>query len=228
MAESQTTMLEREMFTEAAAARFLQMSQSTLHYWLDGGVRRGKQYRPVVRIEATRSRTVTWAEFVESGLLRQYRSTHNVPMPELRATIDFLREEYGVPYPLAHYQPFVGEGRRLLLQAQEAAKLPADFCLVAVASDQLVLTPASSEFFDRVEWDNDQAVAWRPHGDLNSPVRMNPRMRFGLPAVGGIKTATVREHLDSGETEDEIASAFGLSEQDVRWAAAYETSVHAA
>lgn len=228
MTESTTTVLDREMFTEAAAARFLQMSPSSLHYWLEGGTQRGKKYRPVVRVESAGNRTVTWAEFVELGLLRQYRSTHRVPLPELRATIDFLRKEFGVPYPLAHYQPFVGEGRKLLLQAQEKANLPGDYCLVAVASDQLLLTPASSAFFDRVEWDDDLAVAWKPHEDRNSPVRMNPRMRFGLPAVGGVQTATVWEHLNSGEGPDEIADAFGLSEQDVRWAAAYETSVHAA
>ena len=216
------------MFTEAAAARFLQMPQSTLHYWLEGGVRRGKTYRPVVRTMPTGGRTVTWAEFVESGLLRQYRSTHSVPLPELRQTIDFLRGEFGVAYPLATCRPFVGEGRKLLYEAQQAAKLPAEFALVAVASGQLVLTPASSAFFDRVEWDEDLPVAWKPHDDPASPVRMNPRQRFGLPAVGGVKTITIWEHLDSGEAPDEVADAFGLSEQEVRWAAAYENSSHAA
>ena len=57
---------------------------------------------------------------------------------------------------------------------------------------------------------------------------MNPRMRFGLPSVAGIKTATVWEHLQSGESEAEIAADFGMSERDVRWAAAYENSAHAA
>jgi uncharacterized protein (DUF433 family) len=53
-------------------------------------------------------------------------------------------------------------------------------------------------------------------------------MRFGLPSVAGIKTATVWEHLQSGESEAEIAADFGMSERDVRWAAAYENSAHAA
>jgi uncharacterized protein (DUF433 family) len=222
------TVLEREMFTEAAAARFLQMSQSTMHYWLEGGVRRHKTYPPVVRIEATGNRNVTWAEFVELGLLRQYRSIHNVPLQELRATIDILRQELGVAYPLANAQPFVGEGRKLLRHAQEEAKLPADFCLVAVASGQLLLTPSTSAFFDRVEWSEEFAVAWKPHNDPASPVRMNPRMRFGLPAVQGIKTITIWEHLRSGESSEEVAEAFGLPEREVLWAEAYEISVLAA
>src|SRR4051794_12788593 len=147
--------LDRELYTEAEGARLLRVAQSTLHYWLEGGERRGRQYRPVIRTEAKDSRTITWAEFVEAGLLRQYRRDHRVPMPELRAFIDLLRERYGVPYPLAHHRPFVGEGRRLLLEAQAEAGLGADFCLVAVVQDQLVLTPASQSFVDRVVWEDD-------------------------------------------------------------------------
>ena len=63
-------MLDREMYSEAEAARLLGVAQSTLNYWLEGGVRRGKSYRPIIRTEATGGRSpVTWAEFVEAGLL---------------------------------------------------------------------------------------------------------------------------------------------------------------
>lgn len=63
---------------------------------------------------------VTWAEFVEAALLREYRRTHNVPMAELRAFIDKLRDRYGVPYPLATSTPFVMD-RQLVRDAQDEA-----------------------------------------------------------------------------------------------------------
>jgi len=72
--------LEREMYTESGAARLLRVAPATLHYWLEGGTRRNKTYKPIIREQATGSRTVTCAEFVEAGLLRQYRRQHNVPM----------------------------------------------------------------------------------------------------------------------------------------------------
>jgi len=97
--------LDREMYAEAEAARLLRVPQQTLHYWLEGGERRGKLYRPVLRVEPRGTRQVTWAEFVEAALLREYRRTHSAPMNELRNFIDRLREHYGVPYPLAHHQP---------------------------------------------------------------------------------------------------------------------------
>ena len=81
------------MFTEAEAARLLRVPQRTLNYWLEGGEVRGRVYRPVIRTEPRgRHAAVTWAEFVEAGLLREYRQTHRIPMAELRAFIDQVRQ----------------------------------------------------------------------------------------------------------------------------------------
>jgi len=222
------TVLEREMFSEAAAARLLHLSQSTLHYWLEGGERRKRLYQPILRVEPNGRRDVTWGEFVEAGLLRQYRREHGVPMAELRTVIDILREQLSTPYPLATSRPFVGPGRRLLLDSQEEAGLAGEFWLVAVAGGQPVLTPPSEAYFARVEWEEDIAAAWRPHSEPGSPVRMRPDVRFGLPAVGGIKTEVVWEHLEADESFDEVAEEFDLTTYDVRWAHAYETALRAA
>jgi uncharacterized protein (DUF433 family) len=222
------TALDREMFSEAEAARLLQVAQSTLHYWLEGGVRRGKTYKPVIRVEPLGDRSaVTWAEFIEAGLLREYRRRHNVPMAELRAFIDLLRARYSVPYPLAHRRPFIAD-RKLLLEAQTTAGLDADFCLVAVVSGQLILTPPSQSFVERVTWTGDVAASWRPHDDPKSPVRMEPDVRFGRPAVRGVSTEVLWEHTEAGEDVGEVAEGFDLSADDVHWALAYETSLRAA
>jgi uncharacterized protein (DUF433 family) len=219
------SVLNKEMFTEAEAARLLRLHQATLHYWLEGREMRGKFYKPIIRIEPTGSRSVTWAEFVEAGLLRGYRS-HKVPMAELRAFIDQLRQDYGVPYPLAHEEPFVS-GRQLVLRAQEQAGLDGEFCLVAFANKQLILTAPGVAFFERVQWENDIAARWRPHDDPDSPVVMAPDIRFGRPSIGGISTDVIWEHAEAGEDVSEIAAAFDLDEHQVLWAVSYETSVRA-
>src|SRR5450755_836832 len=103
-----------------------------------------------------------------------------VPMLELRLFIDRLRDGLGIPYPLAHAQPFVGDGRQLVWDAQEAIGPEADFCLVAEVRGQLVLTGPSEAFFSRVRWDSaGVATAWRPASDPDSPVRIDPELRFG-------------------------------------------------
>ena len=221
------SVLDREMYSEAEASRLLRVAQSTLHYWLEGGVRRGRRYPPVIRAEPRDSRVVTWAEFIEAALLRQYRREHGVPMAELRAFIDTLREQFQVPYPLAHHTPFIATGRQLVLEAQEEAGLAPDFCLVAVVRNQLVLTSPSQEFVDRVTWDQEIAAAWRPHSDPDSPVRMAPLQRFGRPSIKGISTEVVWEHAEVGDAVMETADAFGLTPREVRWALAYENSLRA-
>lgn len=94
--------LDREMYSKAEAARLLRVAPSTLHYWLEGGERRGRSNLPILRVEATGSRSVTWAEFIEAAFLRECRRSHRVPMAELRGFIDRL-DHFGVPYPLAHH-----------------------------------------------------------------------------------------------------------------------------
>ena len=219
------TILDREMYTEAAAARLLRVAPSTLHWWLEG---RPPRYRPVIRVEPTNSRNVTWAEFVEAGLLRSYRREHDVPLKELREFIDRLREEFQVPYPLADRRPYVGSGRRLLIDLQDRSHLDPEFCLVAIANGQTVLTAPGEEFFERVDWSGDQPAGWRPHEDPASPIRINPLVRFGMPAIGGISTEAIAGELDGGASLEEVAEDFGLDLDAVRWAQSYELSQHAA
>jgi uncharacterized protein (DUF433 family) len=221
--------LDREMYSEAEAARLLSVHQSTLHYWLEGGKFRDRTYPPVIRQTATGTRSVTWGEFVEAGLLRQYRRVHHVALAELREFIDIARSRFEVAFPLAHYQPFIGEGRRLLLDMQQKAGLGADYWLVAVAAGQPVLTQPAESYVHRVEWADDVAVAWRPHNDPASPVRMDPDVRFGLPAIRGIRTEALWEQVEStGAAFEDIATEFELTPDEVRWAYSYEVSARAA
>jgi len=112
-------------------------------------------------------------------------------MRGLRAFIDHLRDRYGVAYPLAHERPFVAD-RRLLQEAQDIANLDAEFCLVATVSGQLILTPPSQSFVERVTWADDLAVdgdpirirtlrsAWnRPSALVGRPYEASAQRRCG-------------------------------------------------
>jgi uncharacterized protein (DUF433 family) len=219
-----TAILDREMYTEARAARLLDVPAGTLHYWLEGGRQGGKTYKPVIRTEPKGSRYVTWAEFVEAGLLRQYRRDHNVPMWELRGFIDSLRRRLGVPYPLAHAAPFVASGRRLVWEAQDEVGLDGDLALVAEVGDQYVLSAAAADFFARVTWGDEVATRWRPDERSKSPVVIDPDVRFGDPTVDGISTAILWELAEGGEAEEDLAILYGLTLQQIRFALAYEAT----
>ena len=59
-------------------------------------------------------------------------------------------------------------------------------------------------------WDGDTAAEWRPHDDPKSPVRMNPDVRFGCPAIAGVSTEVLWEHDQAGESVEEIAAEFSM------------------
>jgi uncharacterized protein (DUF433 family) len=219
--------LDQELYSEAEAARLLRLAPSTLHWWLEGGERRGRSYRPVLRAEPTGSHAVRWAEFIEAGLLRQYRRVHQVPLPQLRRMIDILRDRWGA-HPLVHERPYVGPGRQLLVEAQDEAGVAPEYQLVALIGGQLLLLPPAESFVEKVEWDRDIPVRRRPHADPKSPVRIDPEVRFGKPAVRGISTEVIWEHVEADESFGEVADQFDLMPDEARWPYAYETSARAA
>ena len=87
-----------------------------------------------------------------------------------------------------------------------------------------MLTSASDAFVRRVRFEGDVAVGWRPHDDPESPIEMQPDVRFGRPAIKGISTEAIWEHLQADESEEEVAEQFDLELDDVRWAMAYESA----
>ncbi|WP_131810407.1 DUF433 domain-containing protein [Mycolicibacter heraklionensis] len=221
------SVLDREMYSEAEAARLLRVAQGTLNYWLEGKTTRdGHVYLPALRTESTGRRTVTWAEFVEAGLLSQYRK-RNVDLEEIRRFIAVLRERTGHPYPLASARPWAMNGR-LLVEAQEESGLEPEYWLYAPTDGQLLLmTSAAQGFLDRVEFEHEEVVLWRPAGH-ESPVVIDPDSRFGRPSVNGISTSVLKEYSDDGYSYREIADEFNLDVRDVELAIAYELQTKSA
>lgn len=98
-------------------------------------------------------------------------------MLQLRLFIGDLRENMGVPYPLAHNRPWTA-GRDLVATSQTSAGLPEEYWVVH--SCQGLLTYNGQTFVDSVDFTDENVVGrWRPHADPRSPVRVDPLVRFG-------------------------------------------------
>lgn len=220
MEGSEIATLERPMYALPEAARSLRVPTSTLRWWLEG---RG-DYPPVLRPEPTGSTDVTWGEFIEAGLLREYRD-RKVPLQRLRPAIEILRERFDIPYPLAHFRPFVGMGRRLLFEAQQVADLPAELGLVLeLVGGQMVLDSRVDAFLHRVDFSDDELqLAQRLHPDgRRSPVVIDPARSFGAPTLRGIRTDALAELVEAGEPPELVAEECGLRPDELKAALAYE------
>lgn len=224
---SPLTILDRPLYSTGEAADLLGVPPTTLKRWLHGYTHRGVDHPPVIRMQTASNDEVTWGEFVEAGYLREYRQ-RNVRLQELRPFIDGLRDRFGIPYPLAHFKPFVAANRHLVLDLQE--ELGLDRRLFAVMpsrrnqGQQLVLSGPASAFLDKVEFDpqTDIATAIRPLGPTGL-VEIRPDLSFGIPTVNGIRTEILHEAFLAGESVDAIARAWELDvvfvEAAMRWEA---------
>lgn len=212
--------LDRELYSTGEAARLLHIPTPTLKRWLDGATRKGVFYEPVLRHERRDAEAVTWGEFVEAGLLREYRK-RKVKLQTMRGFLDRLRDELGVPYPLAHSRPYL-DGRELVRQVQVDSGLDEALWVVesGPSTGQLVLSPEAERFFERVEFDG-YAERIFPMG-RRSPVTIDPMRSFGIPTVRGIRTENVVELFRAGESIPAIADAFDLETTDVEAALRFE------
>ena len=216
------TVLDRELYDISLAAHVLKMPPSTLQWWLEGGPRHGKNHPPVIREKATGSKIVTWGELVEARYLLAYRRDLRVSLKELRTWMDLVRERVGVRYPLAHQSPWVGEGQKLLTDAQMSAGLPEElWAMWQASSGQILLLPPAEAFLERVTFKDDEAVRIHPVGK-SSPIVIDPQVRFGVATVKGIPTEAITEQVDAGDPIEMVADDFGLDLAEVAAVLDYE------
>lgn len=215
------TVLDRELYDIRLAAGVLKMAPTTLEWWLEGGTRRGKRYDPVIRPEPTRSKTVTWGELVEARYLKAYRRDLGVGLSDIRHFVANTRDRLGVPYPLAHERPWVAD-RKLIIEAQESANLPEELWVMWQAkSGQIHPTPPAEYFLERVEFNDDIAVRLHPAG-RESPIVIDPDIRFGTATIHGIPTEAVAEQVSAGDPIEMVAEDFGLHLSELVAVLSYE------
>lgn len=229
---SRAGLLDQPLYAVAEAARLLRVPERTLARWLGGYRRNERRYPPVISGVHEPAHEVTWGEFVEAEFVRRYRAS-DVSMAQLRRLIQRLREQFDVEYPLAHFRPYLGENRQLLLEVAEEAGV---FMVVTGRRGQLVLTPPAATFLGTVEFDLDGQVdgsadrgiacALRPDGP-GSVVTIRPDVAFGLPAVRGVRTEVLADALRAGEPLEDLAAGYDLEPDEVDAARRWELSARA-
>ena len=230
-------LLDKPIYQVNEAARLLGLPHKTLRRWLDGDRRFDQLIEPLIREAPTGSWNLTWGEFIEAGFLSGFRYKQ-LPMERLRPLIRDLRRTLGAKYPLAEARPLYSDGRELLWEQQAKHDLDGDLLPVVKgqASDgyQLVLSDVAKTFVDRVEFepDEDGVVArWLPMGRTARKISLDPLVAFGLPAIAGVRTETIAELADAGESIASIHDVYGslgLTAEDIGEAIAFEHSLRVA
>jgi len=220
--------LDLPLYTVTEAGRLLGIRPVTLKRWLEGYTARGTAHPPIIRPEPTGTEAVTWGEFVEAGFLRAYRS--EMALQQLRPLVAGMRTEFGVRYPLAHFQPLVDRSKReAVSRLQEELGTPDVAVIVRWRNRQLQWAEPVEELLSTVEFDPFDAVARRmfPLG-RDVPVAIDPELSFGVPQVRGIRTEAIVELLDAGEPQEVVAQMWGLEDREIEAARKWEGYLKAA
>ena len=230
-----SSLLHRPVYQMNEAARLLGVPDKTLRRWIDGDRRFERVIEPLIRRERTGETQVTWGEFVEAGFLAECRDKR-LPIERLRPLIEALRSRLESEYPLAQARPLYTDGRQLLWREQENLRIDRDLFLVVEGSSsdpyQLMLAPVAEQFFSRVEFeppDTERGLAARWHPWPQHPrIVLDPRVAFGLPHIGGVRTEMIAELRVAGESMSTLQSLYGeygLSRRDLEEAVIFENSL---
>lgn len=214
--------LERPVYGMSEVDSSLKLSPGTARRWIDGYERRGTVYPPVVRMERTGNDIATWGEYVEARLLSEYRDA-GVAIVRLRPTVERLREEFNVKYPLAFSRTWLEpHGQELVYRAQEQTGLTPELRMVVYRNDQLVLTMPADRFVKSSDFDDGEVVMrFRP--DLRIPtVVIDPNRQSGQPVVRSVPTDMIAELYRAGDSPEMIASIYMLDEDLVHDALRFE------
>ena len=227
-----TNLLDRRVYAFAQVDRLLRLHGGTARRWIDGYVRAGRVYPPVVREHATGEDVVTWGEFVETRLLSEYRDA-GVPLIRMRPVIEGLREELNTKYPLASARTWIRpHGRELVREIQDRVGLERRLALVVMRTGQTVpeWSSEAEEFRQSIEWttqtDDGVPSRVRPFADL-SYVLIDPLKGFGEPVVRGVRTEIIAELFRAGDSPDMIANLYELDRIAVEEAVRYEMKLAA-
>lgn len=153
-------------------------------------------------------------------MLRALRETYGIKMLEVRRALNYAERQLGVP--------------RLFLSEHLRASPGGIFFdryerLIDLSSGQMVLREIMRAYLERVVYQHGVAFRLYPLSHVEPQrapriVMLDPRIAYGRPIVEarGIKTATIAERFDVGESVLQIAEDYSLEPTHVEEAIRYE------
>jgi uncharacterized protein (DUF433 family) len=223
----------REMpaYTIGEASHYLRIPVATLRSWVRGRyypTESGRRFfKPLIELPDPDFASLSFVNLVEAHVLDAIRREHNVPLPKVRAALDYVNHYFRVPHPLASHK-FQTDGVDLFLSRFEK--------LIAVSqAGQLAMKEMLAAHLRRVEHDKGGvAVRLYPFTrkrDDDEPkiIVIDPYVSFGRPAIArrGIATSIVAERYKAGESIDELAQDYDCERGQVEEAVRVELALAA-
>ncbi|KWW98084.1 hypothetical protein TH66_22620 [Carbonactinospora thermoautotrophica] len=217
------------LYTQAEAARYLAMPESTFRTWARGYTRQRQGRRPVtgaplvtyLRPANPQDPSIPFIGLAEGMFLSALRRA-NVPLQQIRPALELVREKLGVEHALASKRLYV-VGAQLLWEVSESSDLDRDARygardLIVLRNGQYVFRQAVEQYLRRIEYAEDEFArrVHLPEYEV-ADVIADPLINFGQPffqATGTPIEAVLSRHR-AGEPIEDLAEDYGLPYDEV-------------
>jgi uncharacterized protein (DUF433 family) len=215
-------MLDVPAYGIAEAARYIKLPPATLRSWVVGRSypkRDGAGYfEPLIQLPQENNSLLSFANLVESYVLRALRQEHGVSIKDVRAALDYAQREYHISRLLLRNDLLTAAGELFLQRYGELISLS--------RSGQLALRKFFAAHLQRIDWDKELSSRLYPYFgvDDDKVIAIDPTIGFGRPVLirKGISTSVITDRIDAGETVTELADDYDLSPAEIEMAVMYE------
>jgi uncharacterized protein (DUF433 family) len=218
----------------AQAARFINLSPTTLRNWVRGRNLRRKDghwahFDALVKVE---SELLSFSHLVQVHILRSLRRDEDIRMSRLRDAMDWAKKTYHIERLLLSEQLRTAPGEILLDRYGELIN--------AGRSGQLAIRHALEAHLKRVAWDAEgptqffpglvSIFAAPPQQEVPRLILIDPTISLGKPVLASkpaLRVSAIVDRVNAGEEEDEIARDYGIERREVDAAIDYEEAAAA-
>jgi uncharacterized protein (DUF433 family) len=212
----------------AEAAHYLRLPVSTLRAWCVG---QRPRFRSLIKPDGGPREGLSFLNLVEAHVLAAIRRGHQVPLPKVRRSLDYVANQLKIERPLASVE-FQTNGVDLFVDHL------GDLLNVS-REGQVEMQSLMRAYLERVQRDNMGAPIklypfTRPV-DVSAKaapttVAMDPRIAFGRPVLVGtsVPTAVLADRFKAGDTLRDLADDYDTSPETIEEAIRCEFDQRAA
>jgi uncharacterized protein (DUF433 family) len=213
-------------YTPAQAAAYLRLPVATVRAWAVGQHRHGEHpgfFKPVIEAQHQGKLALSFVNLVELHVLSALRRIHDLPLPKIRKSLDYLRRRYGgVKNPLADLD-LLTDGLDLWLEEIGA--------YVSLSGEgQTGIREVLEAHLRRVEREpTGRALRLFPfvrsllRAEEPRTIMIDPEVAFGYPVLSGtgIPTRAIADRFNAGDTIQQLAEDYHRPpeqiEEAIRW-----------
>ncbi|MBS1796788.1 MAG: DUF433 domain-containing protein [Acidobacteria bacterium] len=231
---------ELPLYTIPEAAGYLKMPARTLRRWVCGDNAESKTRRPsepVIQLPNSDRPMLSFMNLVEAYVLSSIRRIENVRFDKVRTSLNFLEINFPSPHPFADNQFWVD---RFDLYVDKAGSL-----ICTSRHGQIVIREVVAQYLRRIDRDeknipikiypfskpinfdtSDESAKVKKLEDIPRNISIDPLVSFGRPTLAGtgISTNVIAGRFNAGESREELAKDYDITEAQVEEAIDYEGS----